>query len=151
MDPRASLERREGGVWLLVTSEPLDVGALERSLRDPLAGGICVFVGTTRQVTGSEITEELRYEAFSEMALAQMEILAGQAREKWPVLRCALHHRTGTVGVEEASVAVGVSTPHRAEAFEASRFLIDRLKKVVPVWKKEVFADGRTEWVQPGR
>ncbi len=146
-----AMERRGDGTWLLVTPGPLDVGAIEASLRDPLAGGICVFVGTTRQVTGSKVTEELRYEAFSEMALAEMGRLAREAQERWPVLRSALHHRTGTVAVEEASVAVGVSTPHRSEAFEACRFLIDRLKEVVPVWKKEVFADGRTEWVQPGR
>jgi molybdopterin synthase catalytic subunit len=145
------MERREHGAWLLVTPDPLDVGALEASLHDPLAGGICVFVGTTRRVTGDEVTEELRYEAFSEMALSEMERLALEAKERWPVLRAALHHRTGTVGVEEISVAVGVATPHRADAFEACRFLIDRLKEVVPVWKKEVFADGRTEWVQPGK
>lgn len=151
MADEITMERREDASWLLVTPDPLDVGAIEASLRDPLAGGVCVFVGTTRRVTGSEITEELRYEAFSEMALSEMGRLADEARAKWPVLRCALHHRTGTVAVEEASVAVGVSTPHRVEAFEACRFLIDRLKEVVPVWKKEVYADGRTEWVQPGK
>ena len=151
MSTDSAMEKRADDSWFLVTTDPLDVGAIEVSLRDPLAGGVCVFVGTTRRVTGTEVTEELRYEAFSEMALAEMGRIALEAKERWPVLRSALHHRTGTVAVEEASVAVGVSTPHRAEAFEACRFLIDRLKEVVPVWKKEVFADGRTEWVQPGK
>ena len=151
MSTDSAMEKRADDSWFLVTTDPLDVGAIEASLRDPLAGGVCVFVGTTRRVTGTEVTEELRYEAFSEMALAEMGRIALEAKERWPVLRSALHHRTGTVAVEEASVAVGVSTPHRAEAFEACRFLIDRLKEVVPVWKKEVFADGRTEWVQPGK
>lgn len=145
------MERKADSTWVRVEAMPLNVGALEGFLHDPLAGGICVFVGTTRGETNGVVTEELRYEAFSEMALDEMERLADEAKAKWPVLRAALHHRTGVVPVGESSVAVGVSTPHRKAAFEACRFLIDRLKESVPVWKKEVYADGSTEWVEPGK
>ncbi|NNE71817.1 MAG: molybdenum cofactor biosynthesis protein MoaE [Rhodothermales bacterium] len=146
-----SHERKTEEEWVRVQERPLDVSALEAFLRHPRAGGVCVFVGTTRAVTGSVVTEELRYEAFSEMALDEMKRLAAEASVRWPVLRAALHHRTGVVPVAEASVAVGVATPHRADSFEACRFLIDRLKETVPVWKKEIYADGSTEWVEPGK
>ena len=145
-----TLERRREGVWIRVTDAPLEVSAADAALRDTRAGAVCVFLGTTRAVTGDRETAELRYEAYGEMALDELERLAGEAAARWPVLHTVLHHRTGVVAPAEASVLVGVSTPHRAEAFEAGRFLIDELKIRVPIWKNEVYEDGETEWVQPG-
>lgn len=119
-------------------------------------GGINLFVGTTRRWTSRPVTESkaretvrLRYEAYEPMALAELGRLAAAAAEQWSVERCCLLHRLGTVPVAEASVVVGVGTAHRAAAFEASRWLIDTLKERVPIWKREVFADGTEAWVQP--
>ncbi|MBO6577195.1 MAG: molybdenum cofactor biosynthesis protein MoaE [Rhodothermales bacterium] len=144
-------EIRHADRWFLVTEETLDPGSAHGFLRDPACGGVNVFVGTTRAVTGDVRTLELRYEAYAEMALDEMARLVELASEQWPVRKAVLMHRTGVVRPTEASVVVGVCTPHRDEAFAACRFLIDELKLRVPVWKKEQYADGRTEWVEPGK
>ena len=130
--------------------QPLDVAAAVAVVTEPRAGGIAVFVGTTRaerRLDGAAL-DALDYEAYADMAGAQMRDLARRARERWPVLRVALLHRTGRVALGEPSVVVAVSTPHRAEAFEACRWLIDTLKAEVAIWKKEVWADGSGTWVQ---
>jgi len=108
-----------------------------------------VFVGTTRAerhpVTGAALVA-LDYEAYAEMAERQLADLAAAARGRFPVLRIAIVHRVGRVAVGEASVVIAVSTPHRAEAFEACRWVIDALKKDVAIWKREVWAEGATTW-----
>jgi molybdopterin synthase catalytic subunit len=116
------------------------------------AGGINVFLGTTRAETTAEGREliALHYEAYCEMALKQMRNLAHRARERWPIIKLALLHRVGRVNLGEPSVIIAVATPHRGDAFEACRFLIDTLKAEVAIWKKEVWADGSTSWVDPG-
>jgi molybdopterin synthase catalytic subunit len=120
---------------------------------DAALGGIASFYGATRGENDAEHGEltRLDYEAYSEMALNQMRGLVGTAEAKWGAGRVAMLHRLGPVGVGEISVAIAVATPHRAEAFEACRWLIDSLKRDVPIWKKDVFADGFTRWVNPGR
>ena len=120
---------------------------------DPAAGGVCVFLGTTRGETSptGQALSALDYEAYAEMAERQLADLAQRARERWPICRLALLHRVGRVAVGEASVLIAVSTPHRAEAFEACRWLIDTLKAELAVWKKEVWADGSTTWTPPNR
>ena len=120
---------------------------------DASAGGVCVFLGATRAEAGAggRHLVALDYEAYAEMALGQMRDLARRARLRWPVVRLALLHRTGRVGLGEPSVLVAASTPHRAEAFECCRWLIDTLKAEVAVWKKEVCSDGSGTWVDPGR
>jgi molybdopterin synthase catalytic subunit len=113
------------------------------------AGGIAVFLGCSRaekHADGRELLA-LDYEAYPEMALKQMQELARLAREKWPIIKLAILHRVGRVGLGEPSVLIAVSTPHRGEAFEACRWLIDTLKKDVAIWKKEVWADGSGTWV----
>ena len=116
----------------------------------PEAGGVAVFLGTTRAEASPVGTPlaALDYEAYAEMAVAAMRSLAARARERWPVIKLALLHRVGRVAVGEPSVVIAVSTAHRAEAFEACRWLIDTLKAEVPVWKKEVWADGSVTWVE---
>lgn len=137
----------------MLTGAPLPVGEAAAFLATPDAGGLALFIGTTRQWTDGEgepqETDRLSYEAYEPMALAEMERLAAEAAEQWPVAKCCLWHRTGEVPIAEASVVVGVATPHRAEAFAACRWLIDTLKARVPIWKRETFTDGTTAWVRP--
>jgi molybdopterin synthase catalytic subunit len=136
--------------WIDLCSQPLDTAAAARFVTGPAAGGIDIFLGTTRAETSpnGKALLALDYEAYPQMALEQMRELARQARALWPVLKLALLHRTGRVEIGEPSVLIAVSTPHRAEAFAACRWLIDTLKAQVPLWKKEVWADGSTSWVE---
>jgi molybdopterin synthase catalytic subunit len=131
---------------------PLDVAGAAALVSSPAAGGIALFLGTTRDEAhpdGRRLVA-LDYEAYGPMALKRMRELAAAARERWPVARLALLHRTGRVPLAQPSVLIAVSTPHRAEAFEACRWLIDALKADVPIWKKEVWDDGSGTWVHPG-
>lgn len=133
-----------------ITESPIDHGALTEFVRSNLAGAVCTFLGTVREMTGDRRTASLDYEAYPEMALAKLTELEAEARTRWPILEAALVHRVGHLELGEVSVVVAVSCPHRDQAFEACRWLIDRLKEVVPIWKKETWADGREEWVHPG-
>jgi molybdopterin synthase catalytic subunit len=135
-------------VWVAVQDEPLDVDAAADFLRHETAGGVDLFLGTTRRWTGSRETDRLEYESYAPMAVEEMRRIADEAAERWPVVRACLLHRVGEVALREISVIVGVSTPHRRDAFEACRFLIDELKRRVPIWKRERYTDGSTEWVQ---
>ncbi len=134
--------------WIALLHEPLDVAAADAYLRDARCGGLNLFVGTTRQWTGTRETVELAYECYEPMAIKEMQRLVDEAKARWPIERVCVLHRLGVVPVAEASVVVGVATPHRAAAFEACRFLIDELKVQVPIWKREHYTDGTTEWVQ---
>ncbi len=100
-------------------------------------------------MTGGRRTVSLDYEAYPEMARKKMEELEAEARRRWPILECAIVHRLGRLEIGEASVAVAVSSAHRQAAFAAGQWLIDTLKEVVPIWKRENWADGTTEWVHP--
>lgn len=133
-----------------LSGRPLDIGAAWAALRDERAGAVDLFIGTTRRFTGDRETKHLVYEAYEAMVVAEVRRIVARARERWDILRCVVHHRTGTVAVGEASVVIGVATRHRAEAFEACRYLIDTLKTDVPIWKQESWVDGSTEWVQGG-
>lgn len=142
------LEVRESRLWILLTEQRLDTAAAADFLRDESAGGIDLFLGTTRRFTEGRETEQLEYEAYGSMAIDEMKRLAQRAAERWPLAKVVVHHRIGVVSVSESSVIVGTSSPHRKDAFEATRFLIDRLKEEVPIWKQEHFANGETEWVE---
>ncbi len=133
-----------------ITEAPIDHGSVTDRVRSNLAGAVCTFLGTVREITGSRRTVALSYEAYPEMALKKMEELEAEARRRWPVIELALIHRVGQLELGEVSVVVAVSCPHRQDAFEACRWLIDTLKEVVPIWKKENWADGGQEWVHPG-
>jgi molybdopterin synthase catalytic subunit len=137
--------------WVELSEDPLDAARSVEFVTDPSAGGIAVFLGTTRAETspsGASLVA-LDYQAYPEMAVRQMRDLCARARSEWPVLRIALLHRTGRVAVGEPSVVIATSTPHRGDAFASCRFLIDALKAEVAVWKQEVWADGTTAWVHP--
>ena len=133
-----------------LTHEPIDFAALTESVRSNAAGAVVLFLGTVREMTGERRTVALDYDGYRPMAEAKLAELEAEARSRWPVIHAALVHRLGHLELGDVSVAVAVSAPHRHQAFEAGRFLIDTLKEVVPIWKKENWADGTTEWVHPG-
>jgi molybdopterin synthase catalytic subunit len=129
-----------------VTEAPLVLERLSRAVSDRGAGAIVTFVGTTRDRNAGRRVVRLEYEAFASMAAKEMRALAAEAKRKWPLRKIAMAHRTGRVAIGQASVAIAVSAAHRKEAFEACHWLIDRLKEIVPIWKKEHFAGGAV-WI----
>jgi molybdopterin synthase catalytic subunit len=133
-----------------ITENPLDHASLTDRVRHNNAGAVCAFLGTVREMTGDRQTVVLDYEAYPEMALKKMAELEAEARRRWPLIEVAIVHRVGRLGLGEISVVVAVSCPHRGDSFDACRWLIDTFKEVVPVWKRETWADGREEWVHPG-
>jgi molybdopterin synthase catalytic subunit len=137
--------------WLELTDQPLSSPAAMEFLSDPAAGAIDIFLGTTRSESNPDGRQlvALDYEAYNEMARNQFLALAESARNRWPIRKLVILHRLGRVAVGEPSVLIAVSTPHRSDAFEACRWLIDALKKDVAIWKKELWADGSTSWVHP--
>jgi molybdopterin synthase catalytic subunit len=135
------------GVLFELTTDPLDPRRLEAAVAHKGAGAICTFIGVVRDTSRGRSVTHLEYEAYGEMATAEMRKIAGEIAEKWPEARVAMAHRTGRLEIGEASVVVSVSCPHRAEAIDACRWGIDRLKESVPIWKKEHATDG-TYWIE---
>lgn len=124
-------------------TEPIDMTAIHDAVRDPRCGAICCFEGTAREVHEGRQVAALSYEAYEAMAERALAQVAADTRARFPaVVRVCLVHRLGDVALAQASVAVAVSTPHRAEAFDACRFAIDALKASAPIWKKESYTDG---------
>src|SRR3954452_15157711 len=133
-----------------ITAAPIDHAALTERVRSNRAGAICTFLGTVREMTGDRRTASLDYEAYPEMARRKLAELEADARLRWPIVDAALVHRVGHLEPGEVSVVVAVSCPHRHDAFAACLWLIDTIKQVVPIWKKEAWDDGTEEWVHPG-
>src|SRR5580704_10803609 len=127
--------------------EPIDYHSLTEAVRTPHCGAIALFLGTVRDLTGEQVTVFLDYEAYAPMAEKKLAEIEAEVREKWAIGEMAKVHRLGRLAVGEVSVAVAVSCPHRAEAFEACRYAIDTIKQLVPIWKKENAPDGTGEWV----
>jgi MoaE-MoaD fusion protein len=132
-----------------LTVAPLDARRLEAAVAHPGAGAICTFTGVVRDHSRGEAVTHLEYEAYAGMAERQMQAIVDEIAERWPEARVAMAHRTGALEIGEASVVVTVSCPHRAEAIEACRWGIDRLKESVPIWKKE-FARSGAVWIEGG-
>ncbi len=133
-----------------ITKQPIDTQHVLNYVTARDAGAVVVFLGVTREHTAGRKTASLDYEAYGDMALAKLRELESAAAERWSITRSAIVHRVGHLEPGEPSVAVAVSTPHRAEAFDAARWLIDTLKEEIPIWKKENWADGTSDWVHPG-
>lgn len=127
-----------------LSREPLDVASLLAAVQAPERGGTCVFVGTVRP---DQDAIAIDYSAHDAMAEAELERIVAEARRRWPDAETAVEHRLGRVPVGEASVAVAAAAPHRREAFEACRFVIEAIKVSLPVWKREERADGTADWV----
>jgi molybdopterin synthase catalytic subunit len=128
-----------------LTREPIDVGALTPANAED--GAVCLFLGVVRNENGGRPVRHLEYEAYEEMARPLMEEIEAEACRRWPVTDVRIVHRLGRLEIGEASVAIAVTAPHRAAAFEACRFAIDTLKATVPIWKKEFYADGEV-WLE---
>lgn len=110
------------------------------------SGAVSVFIGTVREMTEDKQTRYLEYEAYVPMAEKQLEKIGNEIVEKWPNARTAITHRIGKLQISDVAVTIAVSTPHRQDAFEASRYAIERIKEIVPIWKKEHYINGE-EWV----
>ena len=125
---------------------PLDPAEVLAAVEDPTAGGVNLFVGTVRDHDGGEQVDHLDYSAHPTAVDRMREVAEGVASE-FDAIAVAAVHRTGALRIGDVAVVVAVSAAHRGQAYDASRALIDRLKASIPVWKHQVFADGREEWV----
>jgi molybdopterin synthase catalytic subunit len=132
-----------------LTELPIDTESLLRRAIHPDCGATLLFVGTTRRWTGGLETVHLEYQAYQAMARSELQRLEETARAKWPLKEVEIVHRLGEVGIGEISVAITVSSPHRHDAFEAGEWLIDELKRSVPIWKKENWRELGEAWVHP--
>ena len=130
-----------------ITTGPIDPRELEAAVTHSGAGAICTFSGIVRDNSRGQSVTHLDYEAYAEMAVAQMRKIGQEIKDRWPEARVAMAHRTGHLEIGEVSVVVSVSCPHRAEAFAACRWGIDQLKESVPIWKKEHASDG-SFWIE---
>jgi molybdopterin synthase catalytic subunit len=135
---------------ITLTEHPIDMEQVTDSVRSPAAGAVVLFLGTVREFTHGTQTRFLEYSAYPAMALAQLQELRQEAVSRFHLVGASVVHRTGRLELGEVSVAVAVSAAHRAEAFAAGQWLMDELKRRVPIWKKEHYADGREEWQHPG-
>ncbi len=130
-----------------VTKERLDLGALMKRVAFPGAGAIVTFSGVVRDNSGGKSVEHLEYEAYPEMAESTLQLIISEIKERWPDVRTAIAHRVGKLKIGEASLLIVNAAPHRAEAYAASRYAIERIKVILPVWKKEFAVDGN-HWVE---
>jgi MoaE-MoaD fusion protein len=130
----------------IVTDQPLVTERIEQLVQSPAAGGTALFVGTVRDRARGQGVLELEYEAYAPAAEKMLERIGDEIAERWTVEHVAIAHRTGLLQIGEASVIIGVSSAHRAEAFEACRYAIERIKEIVPIWKKEFYEGGST-WI----
>ena len=128
-----------------LSRDPIDLAALTAT--SPADGALCLFVGVVRDENQGRRVLHLEYEAYESMAVLVLEQLAGEARATWGTGMIAIHHRVGRLEIGEMAVLIVVAAAHRHEAFEAAEWLMDRIKEVVPIWKKEIWADGASEWV----
>jgi molybdopterin converting factor subunit 1 len=130
-----------------ITRKPIDIAALKAKLLEGGAGAVVIFDGVARNNTGGRRTLFLEYEGYEEMALSALRQIGREIRQRWPINRIGIVHRLGRIEISESSVAIVVTSAHRRIAFEACQYAIDRLKQIVPIWKKEYFEDGAV-WVE---
>jgi molybdopterin synthase catalytic subunit len=129
-----------------ITSENIDIQQVINAATSDQAGAINVFIGSVRNHSFAKNVVKLEYEAYDGMAIKKMQELIDEAKTMWPIEKAAIVHRKGELQIGDVAVALAVSTPHRAESFAACQWIIDNLKKVVPIWKKEYYDDGAI-WV----
>ena len=136
-------------IYVAIVDTEIDAQSIWTRLSNVDAGAHNIFLGKTRRKTGDDYTEFLVYDAYRPMALSELEKLAQQAAVRWELSSLVVIHRLGRVNQDEASVAIGASSPHRKDVFLAVPWILEELKKTVPIWKQENWQDGRTEWVHP--
>lgn len=132
-----------------LTENEIDLAGILAQVQSDGCGAAVLFVGSTRQFTHGRETVELTYECYHELAMKTLGELEAEARNKWTIENCLIVHRLGQVPIGQSSVAIAVASPHRNDAFEAARWLIDTLKIRVPIWKQEHWVGGRKEWIHP--
>jgi len=129
-----------------IVRDPISVDDVVGRLADPAVGAVTTFVGVVRGTTGGRETRYLEYEAYPEMALKTLSQVGGEVQERWPEVRqVAIVHRVGRLQVGETAIVIALSAAHRRQTFDALHYAIDRIKEIVPIWKREVWADG-SEW-----
>jgi len=129
-----------------IVRDPISVDDVVGRLADPAIGAVTTFVGVVRGTTGGRETRYLEYEAYPEMALKTLSQVGGEVQERWPEVRqVAIVHRVGRLQVGETAIVIALSAAHRRQTFDALHYAIDRIKEIVPIWKREVWADG-SEW-----
>jgi molybdopterin synthase catalytic subunit len=136
---------------LSITADALDVQAIVRRAEDEAGegrhGAVAVFIGNVRGENLGRRVVELHYEAYVPLALNTFGTIAAEAGEAWPGVRIAIRHRVGRIAVGDASIVIAAASPHRAEAFQACRYVIERVKQIAPIWKREIF-DGGEAWIE---
>ncbi len=129
-----------------IVRDEIDLEEMRRRAQDPQAGAVLIFCGDVRNHSQKQEVSFLEYEAHERMALKQIKIIIKQAQQKWEMHKVEVIHRLGKLKVTDCSIAIAVSTSHRDEAYEASRYIIDTIKHSVPIWKKEHFINGFSNW-----
>ncbi len=132
-----------------ITDETITEAQVREVVESPDSGAVVLFLGTVRNNTDGRQVKHLEYDAYEPMAERKMAEIGQEILEKWGIKRVAIIHRVGKLEIGEVSVAVGVASPHRKDGFEACKYAMDRLKQIVPIWKREVWLDGDAEWVKP--
>ncbi|MDF2557367.1 MAG: molybdenum cofactor biosynthesis protein MoaE [Bacillales bacterium] len=129
-----------------ITKDPIDMNEMMDKVTSRNAGAVTLFVGTVRELTKNKKTLYLIYEAYEAMAVKKLAQIGDEIQLKWPETKVAITHRVGKLEITDVAVVIAVSTPHRNDAYEANRYAIERIKEIVPIWKKEHWEDGQ-EWV----
>ena len=130
-----------------ITEKPIDPDALYRDVLQDENGAVAIFAGVVRNNSNNKSTDHLVYEAYADMAEKKMKEIGDEIKSRWGIVDSGILHRIGRLEIGEISVLIAVSSPHRSEAFAACQYAIDRLKQIVPIWKKEVGEDGES-WIE---
>ena len=133
-------------MMIKLSKDIIDISETIKMVESPQGGAIDVFIGTVRNQTDGKAVVRLEFECYEKMALQELERIKTRAFDQWPIIKLVIVHAVGVLEIGAVPVVIAVSTPHRAAAFEACQFVIDELKKTVPIWKKEFFEDGEI-WV----
>lgn len=133
-----------------IVRRAIDVAALLAEVEDTVNGATVVFLGQVREVNDGRAVSGIEYSAYGEMAERELAAIANECASAFGIAHLAVEHRLGTLALGEASIAIVVAHPHRAAAYEASRFVIEEVKRRLPIWKREGYADGSSEWVNAG-
>ncbi len=144
--PVSGGDRADDG-WFQVTAEPLEAQRLVEAVRKDESGAVALFHGMARNHSEGRRVRALEYDAYPSMAEKKLREVADEVRARWPISGIGVLHRTGRLAIGETSLLVAVSAPHRKEAFAACEYAVDRIKQIVPIWKKELWEDGDGDWV----
>ncbi|QGQ47062.1 molybdenum cofactor biosynthesis protein MoaE [Metabacillus sediminilitoris] len=129
-----------------IVNKPISIEAITKKVIRNEAGAVTTFVGTVREFTYGKRTLSLEYQAYEKMAVKMLEQIGKEINEKWKDAKVAITHRVGKLAISEIAVVIAVSTPHRKDAYEANEYAIERIKQIVPIWKKEIWEDGES-WI----